>query len=182
MEYDTQSGKELGSTWRSSLIFTVGMQRGFQVISVGFRCWIENCREMVKINRGESCQCFCVDFPDFCRTRSDKVVVEFGEDGHFIAMARILLTMKTPQPGCQGMMWCTMNIWFYWLFNAVWQIYSFCVHQMLVRDGMHVIDLGVINTMTLIRAISARVFGDCHDGENFEIQKQELLQTRGEVP
>jgi hypothetical protein len=37
------------------------------------------------------------------------------------------------------------------LFNAFWRVNFFCVHQMLVRDLMHQIDLGVI--VRLIMAI-----------------------------
>ena len=44
------------------------------------------------------------------------------------------------------------------VFNAFWQIQHFCVHQMLMRDPMHQIDLGAI--MHLIRAI-LRKFAEC---------------------
>lgn len=37
------------------------------------------------------------------------------------------------------------------LFNAFWLINGFCVHQMLMRDSMHQIDLGI--TLTLIKCI-----------------------------
>ena len=44
------------------------------------------------------------------------------------------------------------------VFNAFWQIQHFCVHQMIMRDPMHQIDLGAI--MHLIRAI-LRKFAEC---------------------
>jgi hypothetical protein len=43
------------------------------------------------------------------------------------------------------------------VFNAFWMIANFCVHQMLMRDGMHAIDLGII--ITLIRAILHHFWG-----------------------
>jgi len=44
------------------------------------------------------------------------------------------------------------------VFNAFWQIQNFCVHQMLMRDPMHQIDLGAI--IHLIKAI-LRKFNEC---------------------
>ena len=44
------------------------------------------------------------------------------------------------------------------VFNAFWQIQHFCVHQMLMRDPMHQIDLGAI--IHLIKAI-LRKFNEC---------------------
>ncbi len=44
------------------------------------------------------------------------------------------------------------------VFNAFWNIQHFCVHQMLMRDPMHQIDLGAI--VHLIRAI-LRKFKEC---------------------
>jgi hypothetical protein len=44
------------------------------------------------------------------------------------------------------------------LYNAFWLVNHFCVHQMLMRDRMHTIDLGVI--VTLIKAIM-RKFYEC---------------------
>ena len=44
------------------------------------------------------------------------------------------------------------------VFNAFWKIQHFCVHQMLMRDPMHQIDLGAI--VHLIRAI-LRKFNEC---------------------
>jgi hypothetical protein len=44
------------------------------------------------------------------------------------------------------------------VFNAFWKIQHFCVHQMLIRDPMHQIDLGAI--VHLIRAI-LRKFQEC---------------------
>jgi hypothetical protein len=44
------------------------------------------------------------------------------------------------------------------IFNAFWKIQHFCVHQMLMRDPMHQIDLGAI--VHLIRAI-LRNFQEC---------------------
>ncbi len=44
------------------------------------------------------------------------------------------------------------------VFNAVWKVQHFCVHQVLMRDPMHQIDLGAI--VHLIRAI-LRKFQEC---------------------
>ena len=44
------------------------------------------------------------------------------------------------------------------IFNAFWTIPHFCVHQMLMRDPMHQVDLGAI--VHLIRAI-LRKFKEC---------------------
>lgn len=44
------------------------------------------------------------------------------------------------------------------VFNAFWSIQHFCVHQMLMRDPMHQVDLGAI--IHLIRAI-LRKFKEC---------------------
>jgi hypothetical protein len=44
------------------------------------------------------------------------------------------------------------------VFNAFWKVQHFCVHQMLMRDPMHQIDLGAI--VHLIRAI-LRKFQEC---------------------
>jgi hypothetical protein len=44
------------------------------------------------------------------------------------------------------------------VFNAFWKIQHFCVHQMLMRDPMHQIDLGAI--IHLIKAI-LRKFNEC---------------------
>ena len=42
------------------------------------------------------------------------------------------------------------------LYNAFWLVNHFCVHQMLMRDRMHTIDLGVI--ITLIKAIMRKIY------------------------
>ena len=42
------------------------------------------------------------------------------------------------------------------MYNAFWALQHFCVHQMLPRDGMHVIDLGAI--IRLIMAILMKYF------------------------
>ena len=75
-------------------------------------------------------------------------VVDWGEDG------------STHSPGPNSVHYETMRqvAGAHLVFNAFWLINHFCVHQMLMRDAMHAIDLGVI--ITLIRAI-LRAFLEC---------------------
>jgi hypothetical protein len=70
-------------------------------------------------------------------------VVEFGEfeDGSF----------HRPGPNSSKYEDARARCGAHLVFNAFWMIANFCVHQMLMRDGMHAIDLGII--ITLIRAI-----------------------------
>ena len=44
------------------------------------------------------------------------------------------------------------------VYNAFWNVANFCVHQMIMRDPMHQVDLGAI--VHLIRAI-LRKFQEC---------------------
>jgi hypothetical protein len=44
------------------------------------------------------------------------------------------------------------------VYNAFWNVKHFCVHQMLMRDPMHQVDLGVI--VHLVKAI-LRKYSDC---------------------
>ena len=44
------------------------------------------------------------------------------------------------------------------VYNAFWNVKHFCVHQMLMRDPMHQVDLGVI--VHLIKAI-LRKYAEC---------------------
>ena len=78
---------------------------------------------------------------------ADKVV-DWGEDG------------STHSPGPNSVHYETMRTvaGAHLVFNAFWLINHFCVHQMLMRDAMHAIDLGII--ITLIRAI-LRAFLEC---------------------
>ena len=75
-------------------------------------------------------------------------VVDWGEDG------------STHSPGPNSVHYETMRqvAGAHLVFNAFWLIPHFCVHQMLMRDAMHAIDLGVI--ITIIRAI-LRAFLEC---------------------
>jgi hypothetical protein len=45
------------------------------------------------------------------------------------------------------------------LFNAFWAVAHRCVHQLLMKDPMHQIDLGVI--IRLIMAILRKILGRC---------------------
>jgi hypothetical protein len=82
-----------------------------------------------------------IDLPDLLRGATAEKIVDWGEDG------------STHRPGPMaehyeaGRQRCGAHL----VFNAFWLIPHFCVHQMLMRDAMHAIDLGVI--ITLIRAI-----------------------------
>ena len=64
------------------------------------------------------------------------------------------------------------------LFNAFWRVSFFCVHQMLVRDLMHQIDLWII--VRLITAILKKYWG-CelqHLEEGNELQAAKRLEER----
>ena len=56
-----------------------------------------------------------------------------------------------PGPAAKTYEKCRKHCQAHILFNAFWSIPHFCVHQMLMRDPMHQIDLGVI--LHLLRAI-----------------------------
>lgn len=81
------------------------------------------------------------DLPDILRNASNEPVVEFGEDGCF----------HRPGPNSSHYESTRERVGAHLVFNAFWLISNFCVHQMLMRDGMHTIDLGII--ITLIKAI-----------------------------
>ena len=87
------------------------------------------------------------DHVDRPASGADKVV-DWGEDG------------STHSPGPNSVHYETMRTvaGAHLVFNAFWLINHFCVHQMLMRDAMHAIDLGII--ITLIRAI-LRAFLEC---------------------
>ena len=87
-----------------------------------------------------------IDLPDILLRASAEKIVDWGADG------------STHRPGPMsshyedGRTRCGAHL----LFNAFWLIPHFCSHQMLMRDSMHAIDLGVI--ITLIRAILRALF------------------------
>jgi len=89
-----------------------------------------------------------VDLPDIIQNASAEKIVDWGEDG------------STHRPGpkaahyAEGRQRCGAHL----VFNALWIISNLCIHQLLMRDCMHAIDLGVI--ITLIRAI-LRAFLEC---------------------
>ena len=89
-----------------------------------------------------------VDLPDCIRHASSEPVVEWADDGSF----------HRPGPNSAHYEDARTRCGAHLVFNAFWLIAHFCVHQMLMRDGMHAIDLGVI--VTLIRAI-LRAFLEC---------------------
>ena len=82
-----------------------------------------------------------VDLPDIVRGATDAPVVEWGEDGSF----------HRPGPNSSHYEIMRERCGAHLVFNAFWLVSHFCVHQMLMRDGMHAIDLGII--ILLIRAI-----------------------------
>jgi len=90
-----------------------------------------------------------VDLPDCIRNASSQPVVEWdASDG----------SSHRPGPNSAHYEDARTRCGAHLVFNAFWLIAHFCVHQMLMRDGMHAIDLGVI--VTLIRAI-LRAFLEC---------------------
>jgi hypothetical protein len=89
-----------------------------------------------------------VDLPDCIRHASSEPVVEWADDG----------SSHRPGPNSAHYEDARTRCGAHLVFNAFWLIAHFCVHQMLMRDGMHAIDLGVI--VTLIRAI-LRAFLEC---------------------
>jgi hypothetical protein len=86
--------------------------------------------------------------PHCVRGSTSDPVVEWGEGGSF----------HRPGPNSSRYEDCRKRCGAHLVFNAFWLIAHFCVHQMLMRDGMHAIDLGVI--VTIIRAI-LRAFLEC---------------------
>ena len=69
------------------------------------------------------------------------------------------------------------------LYNAFWLVNHFCVHQMLMQDRMHTIDLGVINTDYYThQGYNAQILRMCEiflDKEGLAASKLEtLLATR----
>lgn len=82
-----------------------------------------------------------VDIPEIFRGGRDDPVVEFGEDGSF----------HRPGPNSSHYEDARERCGAHLVFNAFWLISNFCVYQMLMKDAMHAIDLGVI--IMLIRAI-----------------------------
>ena len=82
-----------------------------------------------------------MDIPEIFRGGSDDPVVEFGEDGSFHRPGPHSTHCEDARQRCGAHL----------VFDAFWLISNFCVHQTLMREGMHAIDLGII--ITLIRAI-----------------------------
>ena len=81
-----------------------------------------------------------VDLPDIFQNSSSSPVVEFGEGGSFHRPGPNSFRYENARARCGAHL----------VFNA-WLITHFCVHQMLMRDGMQAINIGII--ITLIRAI-----------------------------
>jgi hypothetical protein len=81
------------------------------------------------------------DLPECIRGARAGKIVDWGEDG----------SVHRPGPNSahyeDGRQRCGAHL----VFNAFWLLPQFCVYQMLMRDSLHTIDLGVI--VTLIRAI-----------------------------
>ena len=76
-------------------------------------------------------------------------VVDWGEAPHHV---------HSPGPNAANYERFRESAGAHLVFNAFWKIQHFCVHQMLMRDPMHQIDLGAI--VHLIRAI-LRKFHEC---------------------
>jgi hypothetical protein len=82
-----------------------------------------------------------IDLPDILRGTSAEKIVDWGEDGSSHRPGPMSTHYEDGHTRCGAHL----------LFNAFWLIPHVCSHQMLMRDLMHAIDLGVI--ITLIRAI-----------------------------
>lgn len=82
-----------------------------------------------------------IDLPDIIRGATAEKIVDWGTDG----------STHRPGPMAEHYEEGRKRSGAHLVFNAFWLIPHFCVHQMLMRDAMHAIDLGVI--ITLIRAI-----------------------------
>ena len=87
-----------------------------------------------------------IDLPDLLRGTSAQKIVDWGEDGSAHRPGPMSMHYEDGRTRCGAHL----------LFNAFWLIPHFCSHQMLMRDSMHAIDLGVI--ITLIRAILRALF------------------------
>ena len=87
-----------------------------------------------------------VDLPECIRNASAEAVVDWGDDG----------STHRPGPNSAHYEDARQRCRAHPLFNAFWLLPHFCVYQMLMRDSMHTIDLGVI--ITLIKAILRAFF------------------------
>jgi hypothetical protein len=107
-----------------------------------------------------------VDLPDCLRGVTADPIVDWGGDG----------SVHRPGPNSahyeDGRQRCGAHL----VFNAFWLLPHFCVYQMLMRDSLHTIDLGII--VTLIRAI-LRCFFECVEHHlNIEGQAAAKLEKR----
>ena len=75
-----------------------------------------------------------IDLPDIIRGASAEKIVDWGEDG----------STHRPGPNSAHYEEARQRCGAHLVFNAFWLIPNFCIHQMLMRDGMHAIDLGII--------------------------------------
>ena len=89
-----------------------------------------------------------VDLPDCIRGATADKVVDWDEDGLEHRAGPNSVHYENARQRCGSHL----------LFNAFWNVPHFCVHQMLMRDSMHAVDLGII--VTTIRAI-LRAFSEC---------------------
>ena len=80
-----------------------------------------------------------IDLPDIFRWTSAQKIVDWarGEDGSAHGPGPMVTHYEDGRTRCGAHL----------LFNALWLIphWHVCLHQMLMRDSMHAIDLGVIN-------------------------------------
>ena len=80
------------------------------------------------------------------RAPSREKVVQWEEDGSDTA----------PGPNSSHYESVRKSVGAHLLYNAFWIVNHFCVHQMIMKDRMHAIDLGVI--VTLIKAMMRKYY------------------------
>ena len=83
-----------------------------------------------------------VDLPKTIRCASMEAVVDWGDVSEIHSTGPNSAHYEDARRQYAGLILC---------FDTFWLLPRFCVYQMLMRDSMHTIDLGVI--VTLIRAI-----------------------------
>jgi len=93
-------------------------------------------------------------------------VVDWAEDG----------SATVPGPNAAHYEHARKSCGAHLLFNAFWAINHFCVHQMLMKDPMHAIDLGVI--VTLIKAILRKYYECVENKLGFLGRAATKLQAR----
>lgn len=107
-----------------------------------------------------------VDLPECFQRASSDSIVDWGEDG----------SVHRPGPNSahyeDGRKRCGAHL----VFNAFWLLPQFCVYQMLMRDSLHTIDLGII--VTLIKAILRCFYENVEKLTNLEGRAAAKLEKR----